>query len=55
MTGAVLDTSGGEPDGVSDPGAVYASKLKVACKNLQADPSDLEHLLVPIQGVQVPP
>jgi tetratricopeptide (TPR) repeat protein len=55
MTGAVRDTSSRETDGVSDPSAVYASELKAACRNLQADPSDIEHLLVPIQGMQVPP
>ena len=55
MTGAAPGSSGEEAGGASDPAACYASALYPASRNLQADPSDIERLLVPIQDRHVPP
>ena len=51
MNRAVHEASEGAPTDVS----VYDTELKAACHNLQAEKSDLEHLVGPIVEKQVPP
>ena len=54
MTTAAPGTTGAEAGGASGPGGSYAFLLSAAGRRLPADPSDLAHLLVPLQGRQVP-
>lgn len=55
MSSAVSDTSGGVLKHSPDAGATYAAELNAVHQCLQAEKTDLEHLVGPIHEAQVSP